>query len=138
MIWNKWPVFGRLSYQSTLAQARVAMRREDWCEAEALLMSAGSIAGDDPAFFNLVGVLWEVRGNRRAAKRFYGRAIHADSRYAPAQQNMRRLYELDTFGRTRQCVALGDERRENGAARAFTFPIPPKRAPAAPPGAGRV
>ena len=77
--------------------------------AEALLMRAAPLACDDAAFYNLAGLLWEARGDERAAKKFYGRAIRRDRKYPPAQQNMRRLYELRTFGHTRQCVALGDE-----------------------------
>jgi Flp pilus assembly protein TadD len=96
-------------YDAVLALARGAMRRDAWSEAEHLLMTAASIAGDDPVFNNLVGVLWEVRGDMRSARRFYGKAIRASSNYAPAQQNMRRLYELCMFGQTRQAAALGDE-----------------------------
>ena len=96
-------------YRGTLATVRRAMREEKWTEAEAMLMRAGPIAGSDPAFFNLVGVLREVAGNKDAAAEFYGRAIRADGSYAPAQQNMRRLYELRNFGQTHQVVALGDE-----------------------------
>jgi hypothetical protein len=98
-----------IGYDATLASVRGALRRGDWATAEALLMRAAPLAGEDAAFFNLVGVLWEVRAGRRAARRFYGLAIRSDGKYAPAQQNMRRLYELSTFGRTRQAVALGDE-----------------------------
>jgi len=96
-------------YRATLMMVRAALRREDWSEAEALLMRAGPIAGNDPAFFNLVGVLREVEGNKEAAADFYGRAIRSNSEYAPAQQNMRRLYELRNFGHTDQAVLLGDE-----------------------------
>lgn len=32
-----------------------------------------------------------------------------DRRYWPAQQNLRRLYELHTFGHCIDCIALGDE-----------------------------
>jgi Flp pilus assembly protein TadD len=98
-----------VGYRRTLAMVRSALRREDWVEAEALLMRAGPIAGNDPAFFNLVGILREVEGNKDAAADFYGRAIRADSGYAPAQQNMRRLFELRKFGHTDQTVCLGDE-----------------------------
>jgi len=98
-----------VGYCSTLAMVRNALRKEDWGAAEALLMRAGAIAGNDPAFFNLVGVLREVQRNKAAAAEFYGKAIRSDANYAPAQQNMRRLYELRNFGHTDQCVALGDE-----------------------------
>ena len=96
-------------YDATLSAARAALRREAWAEAEALLMRAGPMGTSDPAFNNLLGILWEVRGNEKAARRYYGRAIRADGHYAPAQQNMRRLYELNTFGRSSERVALGDE-----------------------------
>jgi hypothetical protein len=116
MTWNSWMMLTlpeqsamAVGYRTTLAMARSAMRRADWEQAEALLMRAGAIAGHDPAFFNLVGVLREVEGNKSAAAEFYGRAIRANSNYAPAQQNMRRLFELRNFGHTRQVVALGDE-----------------------------
>jgi len=50
-----------------------------------------------------------VEGNKDAAAEFYGRAIRSDSNYGPAQQNMRRLFELRKFGHTNQAVSLGDE-----------------------------
>src|SRR3954471_15089380 len=116
MTWNSWMMLAMpeqssvaIGYRSTLAMVRAALRREDWVEAEALLMRAGPIAGNDPAFFNLVGILREVEGNKEAAAEFYGRAIRSNSEYAPAQQNMRRLYELKKFGQTDEDVALGDE-----------------------------
>lgn len=116
MTWNSWMMLEMpaqssvvVGYRATLRMVRAALRREDWVEAEALLMRAGAIAGNDPAFFNLVGILREVEGNKDAAAEFYGRAIRSDSNYAAAQQNMRRLYELRHFGHTDQSVALGDE-----------------------------
>lgn len=115
MTWNSWMNLTlphgsiAVGYRSTLAMARNALRNEEWGEAEALLMRAGAIAGHDPAFFNLVGILREIEGNKAAAAEFYGRAIRANSDYAPAQQNMRRLFELRSFGHTDQQVALGDE-----------------------------
>ena len=116
MTWNSWMMLAvpaqsslAVGYRATLRLVRAALRREDWVEAKALLMRAGAIAGNDPAFFNLVGILREVEGNKDAAAEFYGRAIRSNSEYAPAQQNMRRLYELKKFGQTDQAVLLGDE-----------------------------
>jgi hypothetical protein len=116
MTWNSWMMLTvpqqpsvAVGYRATLSMVRSALRREDWVEAEALLMRAGPIAGNDPAFFNLVGVLREVEGNKQAAAEFYGKAIRTNSNFAPAQQNMRRLFELRRFGHTDQAVSLGDE-----------------------------
>jgi hypothetical protein len=116
MTWNSWIMLAMppqpsavVGYRATLSMVRNALRREEWIEAEALLMQAGPIAGNDPAFLNLVGVLREVEGNQKAAAEFYGKAIRTNSNYAPAQQNMRRLFELRCFGHTDQEVLLGDE-----------------------------
>src|SRR5258706_14340891 len=116
MTWNSWmslEVAASSSvaqgYRATLRLVRSALRREDWVEAEALLMRAGAIAGNDPAFFNLVGILREVEGNKEAAADFYGRAIRSNSEYAPAQQNMRRLFWLKKVGETDAAGVLGGE-----------------------------
>jgi CheY-like chemotaxis protein len=96
-------------YDEVLAAVQAALREGNFQNAVSLLMKAGSITADDATFLNLVGVLHEAMGRRDVAKRYYGKAIRADRYFAPAQQNMRRLYELATLGRTMQSVALGDE-----------------------------
>jgi hypothetical protein len=42
------------------------------------------------------------------AKRYYGQAIRLNGNYEPAQQNMRRIYELFQFGSSREPFNLGD------------------------------
>jgi hypothetical protein len=56
-----------------------------------------------------MGVVCESRGEWRRARRFYGKAMRANRGFAPATQNMRRWFELFTFGRTSWPVALSDE-----------------------------
>jgi hypothetical protein len=115
MNWNELPAPAApdrtttVGLDATLRAVRRALRRGEWPAAEALLMAAGPVAGNHAPFLNLVGVVWEVRGDRAAARKFYCKAIRADHKYEPAQQNMRRHYELRTFGRTVQAVALGDQ-----------------------------
>jgi DNA-binding NtrC family response regulator len=57
---------------------------------------------------NLLGVLFEMKHEYAVAKRCYGRAIAIDSQYEPAQQNMRRLYELYQFGSSKEPINLGE------------------------------
>jgi DNA-binding NtrC family response regulator len=57
---------------------------------------------------NLLGVLFEMKHEYGIAKKCYGRAISIDSRYEPAQQNMRRLFELFQFGSSKEPFNLGD------------------------------
>jgi len=58
---------------------------------------------------NLLGVLFEMNQDYDTAKKCYGRAIALDSRYEPAQQNMRRLFELFQFGSSKEPLNLGFE-----------------------------
>jgi DNA-binding response OmpR family regulator len=96
-------------YEAVLTRCRRKLRLAEFADAETLLMKAADLAEKDAAYFNLLGVIYEVRRQHRLAKKFYGKAISTDRKYAPAQQNMRRLYELNTFGASREPAALGDE-----------------------------
>ena len=42
------------------------------------------------------------------AKRYYGQAIRLNKNYEPAQQNMRRIYELFQFGSSKEPFSLGE------------------------------
>ena len=93
-----------------LALARQALRSGNFSKAEFLLMAAVTIRTSDPEVFNLIGILHELQGREKEARKFYGKAIELNWYYEPAQQNMRRLYELRTFGRSQEDIAWGDEK----------------------------
>lgn len=96
-------------YEGVLDRVRKALRAADTTSAESLLMRAADLTGGrDAPYFNLLGVLYETQRQWRLAKKFYGRAMRSDRKYEPAEQNMRRMYELETFGKTELPVALGD------------------------------
>jgi DNA-binding response OmpR family regulator len=97
-------------YEKALGRVRKALRLADYDNAEALLTKAADRKNTSSAeYFNLLGVLYEAQGKWRLARKCYGKAIAADKRYEPAQANMRRLYELQSLGRSTQGVMLGDE-----------------------------
>jgi CheY-like chemotaxis protein len=96
-------------YEAALRRIRQALRKGDIPAAETLVMRAADLADKDPAYFNLLGVLYEMQGNERLARKFYGKAIAARGSYEPAQHNMQRLYELYSYGRSNKEVAFGDE-----------------------------
>lgn len=100
-------------YQEVLNRIRRAMRSEDFASAESLLSKAADRKEQhSAAYFNLLGVLYEVQRKWRLAKKCYGKAMRADKKYLPAQANIRRIYELYTFGHSKQSVILGDEQDE--------------------------
>ena len=96
-------------YEGVLNRVRKSLRLGSYATAETLLMKAADLSHKDAAYFNLLGVLYEAQRDRRMARKFYGKAISTDKHYEPAQLNMRRLYELDRFGRSEHPATLGDE-----------------------------
>jgi hypothetical protein len=92
-----------------IARSIAAIRMGQSDEAARLVAYHEDSLSRDPAFLNLAGVLAEERGHHDAARRFYGLSIAIDPHHAAAQQNMRRLFELNNFGQSTICVALGDE-----------------------------
>src|SRR4051794_29279298 len=91
-----------------LRDALLAICEGKWDQAENTLTIDGATTPHDAALLNLLGVICQGRREWKQARRFFGKAMRANRRYTPAEQNMRRLYELSTFGRTELPVALLD------------------------------
>jgi CheY-like chemotaxis protein len=101
-------------YDKVINRIRRALRLADFDNAESLLAEAAHRKDRHTAdYFNLLGIVYEAQGKWRMARKCYGKAMGAKKGYQPAQTNMRRLYELQTFGRTTHGVALGDEDPED-------------------------
>ena len=102
-----------LHCEGMLRRVRRLLRSDDLTAAELLLKkTADQTARTSADYFNLLGVFYEGQRKWRLARRYYGKAMRADKKYDPAQRNMRRVYELYTFGRSDQPVLLGDESDE--------------------------
>ena len=93
--------------RSALLMASAAARQGAWELVESELLRGGETALHDAACLNLLGLAAEAQGNWRRAKRMYGRAMRRDRSYLPAERNMRRYYELFTFGRSDVPQSLG-------------------------------
>jgi DNA-binding response OmpR family regulator len=96
-------------YEGVLNRVRKSLRMARYADAESLLMKAADLSHRDAAYFNLLGVLYESQRKWQLAKKFYGKSIHQDKHYEPSQKNMRRIYELERFGKSNEAVTLGDE-----------------------------
>jgi DNA-binding NtrC family response regulator len=95
-------------YDEVLKAVRSSLRNGRLDAAQALLMRAGVIADDDPGFLNLAGVVHEANARPSSARRFYEKALSADSSYFPAKQNLHRLDEITRTGDSRTAINLGD------------------------------
>jgi hypothetical protein len=100
-----------------LVRACVCIRLKDMRAARAIL-GGGGMRKSDSARLNLLGIICELQKRWRRARRFYSRAIRADRAYEPPRENLRRLYELDTFGHSRVQLDLGDQDPQLWALRA--------------------
>ena len=103
--------------RSAAAQSRLVVVREallavcegQWEQARGALTRQPELTRRDPVLLNLLGVVCQASGQWTQARRYYGRAMRKDRHYAPATDNMRRLYELCTLGSAGR-IRLGDER----------------------------
>jgi len=97
----------RDDFYTHLFAAKRSINLQDFAAAKEHLIRALELNPDSPAAFNLAGVFLEMREEYEDAKNHYGKAIALDSNYEPAQQNMRRLYELFNFGSSKEPFNLG-------------------------------
>ncbi len=98
------------TFQEFLRAAKRQINLRDFPAAQASLEAALRLderSADSIEAHNLTGVLHEMQGNYDAAQRAYGKAIALNGRYEPAQENMRRLYELFHFGTSKRPFHVG-------------------------------
>ena len=91
-----------------LHDAIVAICDGRWNDAEKALTIDGATEPCDVVFLNLLGIVCQGRHEWKQAKRLFGRAMRANE-FVPAEQNLRRLYELETFGKTSLAISLVDD-----------------------------
>ena len=95
------------SYNSHLVAAKRCLNLRSFAMARIHLTKALELNNKSVESFNLAGVLAEALDDIDKAKKYYGQAIKIDKNYEPAQQNMRRLFELQHFGSTSEPLNLG-------------------------------
>jgi DNA-binding response OmpR family regulator len=103
------PVPPRDDFASHIVTAQRLLNLRDFGRAQKHLVRALELNDKSAEAFNLTGVLFEMKEDYDRAKKYYGQAIKLNKRYEPAQQNMRRLFEVFHFGSSKEPVALGDD-----------------------------
>jgi FixJ family two-component response regulator len=89
--------------------AKRAINLRDFAAAKRDLVKALDLNPKSPSAFNLVGVMLEMREEYEQARRYYGQAIKIDKHFEPAQQNMRRIFELFRFGSSKEPINIDNE-----------------------------
>lgn len=97
----------QLSFESHLHTAKRLINLRDFKPAREHVARALELRQDSPDAYNLAGALFEMLEDYDRAKRCYGRAITLNKDHEPAQQNMRRIFELFNFGSSKEPFHLG-------------------------------
>jgi FixJ family two-component response regulator len=95
------------SYNSHIVAAKRCLNLRSFANARIHLVKALELNTKSVEAFNLAGVLAEMLEDVDKARKYYGQAIKLDKNYEPAQQNMRRLFELQHFGSSSEPFNLG-------------------------------
>ena len=98
------------TFQDFLRVAKRQINLRDFPAAEDSLAAALTFDEASPGSaeaHNLRGVLHEMHGEFDAAKAAYGQAIKLNARYEPAQENMKRIFELFNFGTSQRSFHVG-------------------------------
>ncbi|MEA3208619.1 MAG: hypothetical protein QOE70_1676 [Chthoniobacter sp.] len=92
-----------------IVAAQRLLNLQDFPRAREHLLRALELNDHSAEGLSLTGVFFEMLEDYDRAKKYYGLAIKADKHYEPAQQNMRRIFELFHFGSSKEAFALGDD-----------------------------
>ena len=97
------------TFGAHIVAAKRCLNLRAFGKARLHLVKALELNAKSAEAFNLAGVLAEVLEDYDKAKKYYGQAIKLDKKYEPAQRNMRRLFEVDHFGSSKEPVNLGEK-----------------------------
>lgn len=103
------PAPPRDDFDSHIVTAQRLLNLRDFGRAQKHLVRALELNDKSAEAFNLTGVLFEMKEDYDRAKKYYGQAIKLNKHYEPAQQNMRRIFEIFNFGSSKEPVALGED-----------------------------
>ena len=96
-------------FEGHLTAAKRLINLREFGAAKRHILRALELNAKSPEAFNLAGVLAELMDDYDRAKKCYGQAIRINKRYEPAQQNMRRIFELFHFGSSTEPFHLGEK-----------------------------
>jgi len=99
----------RDDFPTQLSEAKRLLNLQAFEPAWKHLGRALELNAQSPDALNLAGVYFEMQEDYDRARKLYGKAIKFGPYYEPAQQNMRRIFELFHFGASHEPLALGDD-----------------------------
>jgi FixJ family two-component response regulator len=95
-------------FASQLSEAKRLLNLQVFERAWTHLARALELNPQSPEALNLAGVFFEMQKDYERARKLYGKAIKYGPYYEPAQQNMRRIFELFHFGSSQEPMSFGE------------------------------
>lgn len=100
--------FGSAAYGHYLLEAAEAIRKSDCEAARNLLKQYMSKDMENPEAYNLLGISYEIEGDRLKAARFYRVAYYMDQTFSAPSENLGRIGML--WCKEKQDISWGLER----------------------------
>jgi FixJ family two-component response regulator len=97
------------TFGAQLSEAKRLLNLQAFDQAWRHLSRALELNAQSPEALNLAGVFFEMQEDYERAKKLYGKAIKYGPYYEPAQQNMRRIFDLFHFGSSEEPLNFGEE-----------------------------
>jgi len=84
------------SYDDFINMAKSEINKRNFEKAIELLNEATSFNTENPEPFNLLGIIYELKGTQGKAMKMYRTALSLDPTYTPANENLQRASGMDT------------------------------------------
>ena len=92
-------------FEELVSDARCALKQKNFDKAEKLIQKARVVGEGSAEAENLMGALYELKGQRQKAIKLYRAALSLDPGHQPSKENLERITEL---GSEKHPVNLGD------------------------------
>jgi two-component system, OmpR family, alkaline phosphatase synthesis response regulator PhoP len=102
-----------VDYRSLIELAKRHISDRGFAAARETVRRAIAADPAQPEAFNLLGALFEIKGERLEAQKFYRTALEIDPTFKPAQANLERTTSWNKFGK----IDIGPDKHESTARR---------------------
>lgn len=98
---------GMITYEDGMRRISEKIKAGEITEARRLIRNAIADNVESPEAYNLLGISYEMQGNRKKAASFYRIAYYLDQTFLPASENLARVCELFYKGTGPKLISWG-------------------------------
>lgn len=110
------------TFSILISQAIGSLKLKDIESSKSIISNAIILNADAPQPHNLLGILYEIKGDDSLARKHYRAAYALDPTYTPACHNLERLV-MSQWGSLKRDYDYGDTDKENRQNNDLTFDL---------------